>query len=428
MSKSLEPVLHLDIIENIVDILFKDDDAQGLQHMKTFSLTCQSFLPLCRKYIFASIEIVVGKRRSSKHIHVLETPTIAKYVRHLTIRIIKLKFDSHYFDQVGQHLTRLQYLTVSFGHSTLNHWDWHSLPSSMQCSLTNLMHLPTLRRLCLESIRDFIISDLLTCANLKYLSVNNIHITTEHDSVALQDPTGEIFGKAQQLGDITLDGKEILNLRYPPRFIVNDAACPAMELAKMVTPSLETSRRVGLIDDENPLEVFFAQELGDTTLDGKEIFYWLSTHHDVIVSDAACPDMELAEVVTPSLPTLRRVGFNVDFDGKDPLDVLCYELQRISGKNRLESIEMRIAVCQTGPKWDRLEEVLLFRSGWPMLKHISLIVDIHSHHDVPRIDAPFGIALKSLPQTQFTGLMSSKNFDFQFSVQEIFPNPYPFDL
>ena len=222
MSKSLAPVLHLDIIENVVDILF-NDDAEGLKYVKTFSLTCQSFLPLCKKYIFASIEIQVGNYRSSRRTDeafkrlLLETPAIAKYVRHLTIRIIydRQSKSRHSFDQVRQRLTRLKSLTISLWRPMkFALTNWNNIPSSMQCSLTNLMHLPTLSRLCLEFIKNFPILDLLTCANLKYFSVNNLHITTEHDPAALQDPTGEIFGKAQQLRDITLDGKEILNLWF----------------------------------------------------------------------------------------------------------------------------------------------------------------------------------------------------------------------
>ena len=219
MSKSLAPVLHLDIIENIVDILFKDD-AEGLQYVKTFSLTCQSFFPLCRKYIFASIRIQVGKPRSSRRTDetlqrlLLKTPAIAKYVRHLSILIIyhPPSKSRHSLDQVGQQLTRLKSLAISLWHPTLTKWS--CIPSSMLCSVTNLIHLPTVRRLRLGSMGIFPIFDLLTCANLKYISIDNLHITTEHDPAALQDPTGEIFGKAQQLRDITLDGKEILNLWF----------------------------------------------------------------------------------------------------------------------------------------------------------------------------------------------------------------------
>ena len=134
--------------------------------------------------------------------------------------------------------------------------------------------------------------------------------------------------------------------------------------------------------------------------------------------------MQLAKMITPSLPTLRRVEFRVIIDSgsQDPLAVVCDELEQISGKNRLESIKTEIiletdTVCRTGAEWGRLEQVLL-HSGWPMLEHISLLIVINSFHEL-RIDGPFGMALKSLPQTQFTHLMSCKHLDFQFSVEEV---------
>ena len=143
-----------------------------------------------------------------------------------------------------------------------------------------------------------------------------------------------------------------------------------------------------------------------------------------VVNDIDFGAMKLAKMVTPSLQTLRRVELNVIIDShsKDPLAVLCDELEHISGKNRLESIKIQIDLqididCRSGTEWGRLEKVLL-HSGWPMLKYISLVIVINSHYEL-RIDGPFGMALKNLPQTQFTGLMSSKNLDFRFSVQEI---------
>ena len=126
-------------------------------------------------------------------------------------------------------------------------------------------------------------------------------------------------------------------------------------------------------------------------------------------------------MVTPSLQTLRRIELRVLIDSysRDPLAVVCDKLEDISGENELESIELQIELhtnrdCWTGAEWGRLEKVL--QSGWPMLKHISLVIVIINYSEL-RIDSPFGMALKSLPQSQFTGLMSNKNLDFQFSVQ-----------
>lgn len=273
MSESTVPVVPLDIIENIVDTLI--NDAEGLQYVKAFSLTCQSFLPFCRKHILSSITIKTDSTRPSiKQPTVeafLETPAIAKYVRQLTISITQQPHsDYEYsFDQVVRQLTRLQSLTISLSYQPeygATSIDWNNLSSSMKRLLLNLMHLPTLTHLGLEAIKNFPISNFTTCANLKHLSLQELYITGEHDEVVshkpiqlqsldveirgskmpallaakfpdgrpvidLTDlekiiidfhddwrntavPTREIFKRAQRLRDISLDGKEISNLRF----------------------------------------------------------------------------------------------------------------------------------------------------------------------------------------------------------------------
>ena len=273
------PVLPLDIFENIVDILF-NDAKNGLRYVKALSLTCQSFLPSCRKHIFSSITIRTDSTRPSMRYPyaevsenlLLETPVIAKYVRRLTISILqqpRSEYD-YSFDQIARQLTRLQYLTISLSYqyqTPLN--DWNNIPSSMQRSLKNLMHLPTLIHLGLETIINFPISNLIACANLKNLSLQDLHITGKNDEagssllhkpIQLQSldvqirgsqvqallaaripdgrpvldltdlekisidsydnwsnvavPTREIFQRVRRLIDISLEGKEVLNLRF----------------------------------------------------------------------------------------------------------------------------------------------------------------------------------------------------------------------
>ena len=272
------PILPFDIIENIVGILI--DDVKGLQYVKALSLTCPSFLPCCRKHIFSCIEIKIDSTRPSTQYPtaeaferlLLDTPPIAKCVRHLTIHITQHRHSTHSFDQVGRQLTRLRSLTVSlWHHSRPSANNWNNIPSSMQSSLINLMHLPTLSNLYLESIRNFPIFNLITCASLKHLFVKDLDVSYEdeegpfsllHKPMQLQSldieisgwqtpgliaarcadgrpvidftclekiniyfsfhsgwrdaalPTREIFSKAQRLTDISLKGNEIWNLRF----------------------------------------------------------------------------------------------------------------------------------------------------------------------------------------------------------------------
>lgn len=126
--------------------------------------------------------------------------------------------------------------------------------------------------------------------------------------------------------------------------------------------------------------------------------------------------MQLAKMITPSLQTLKRIKLQgvIDNLSQDPLVGLCEELEDILGKNKLTYWQIVIArQVSNGTRWRRY----CLNPEWSMLKHVFLVIVINIWYGT-HIDSPFGMALKSLPQTQFAGLMSSKDLDIRFSVQE----------
>lgn len=143
----------------------------------------------------------------------------------------------------------------------------------------------------------------------------------------------------------------------------------------------------------------------------------------LLAPEAGFRAMQFAQVVTPSLQTLSRVYLTTVIEGasEDPLAGLCDELQQILGKNKLETLKIQIGVqmddeCRMGDEWGRLEKVLLKRSGWPMLNQVSLDIVVYNFRR--QEGGPFALALKGLPQTQFTRLTSAKHLNFRFSVRE----------
>ena len=91
-------------------------------------------------------------------------------------------------------------------------------------------------------------------------------------------------------------------------------------------------------------------------------------------------DLEFIKTITESLQTLRRLELSimVSFEEyPDPLGGICDWLEAISGRNKLESIEIYFYVTpsdyELNDTWHRLEEVLI-KSGWPDLKCISITV------------------------------------------------------
>lgn len=387
------PVLPLDVIENIIDILV-NENPRSLPYVKAFSLTCQSFLPLCRKHIFSSIDVEITD--SLEHLHsgeafgrfLLETPGIAKHVRQLSVRIEHHSESGYFFDQVSRQLTRLRSLTIlcsTLGEETVV--AWRDISSSMQRSLLSLIRLPTLTHLDLSSIRHFLISDLITCTNLKHLCTNGLFTADANDdevfSVLHKPIQLQVFvtmltpAVSKLLGSKCSDGRPVLDFTLLKK----------LRIVLHWTGHAHKAR-----------EIFSGtQQLTDV---------------DVTVADITFRIMDFANMITPSLQTLRRLRLSIDgWEMSDPVPDLCNQLETISGKNRLESIEIENHV--QSDEWDRLDRILL-APGWPMLERVSLTIVIF----VSEINSPFKRIVENLAQNKLSGLMSSKNLDFHFLVQE----------
>ena len=163
----------LEIEETILDLLAEDDESYSV--LKTCSLVCQAFLPICRKHIFGSIVLnennvtMLSAPTTDKFDRLLlETPEIADYMRKLDYNIRIADLTSPSIQKSLKRISRLEFLTVR------HHWqrptsDWSNNP--IRPALLHLLHLPTLTHFKLVGINGFIVSDLIPCVNLKYLDV-----------------------------------------------------------------------------------------------------------------------------------------------------------------------------------------------------------------------------------------------------------------
>ena len=178
----------LEVEETILELLAADEDDEGHSALKTCSLVCQAFLPICRKYLFGSIVINAHNSRSPPF-HAFErllreTPEIADYVRTLeyTFRIGDLTSPSiiRSIQESLMRISRLEFLTlrVLCRGRDLFRFDWSNNP--IRPALLHLLHLPTLTHFMVTGIKDFIISDLIPCVNLKYLEIGNMTMAAEN--------------------------------------------------------------------------------------------------------------------------------------------------------------------------------------------------------------------------------------------------------
>ena len=122
------------------------------------------------------------------------------------------------------------------------------------------------------------------------------------------------------------------------------------------------------------------------------------------------------------MQTLKHIVVNIDVDDDDvdPLFGIPSELEDMRTKNIIETVTIGILVgtdasCRQGDDWGRLDEVLS-TPGWFSLKRVSLAIEIANFF---RRDNELEVALRKLPETQFTRLSSSNSVSFDFEVNPL---------
>jgi hypothetical protein len=168
----MSSIFPLEIEEIILDILSEDDEDHSA--LKTCSLVCQAFLPICRKHIFGSIVLNDSKRFKCPDSHefvrlLSKSPEIADYVRKLDFTVRKGDMSIPSIQESLKRISRLESLTVlGWVPRTLN---WSNNP--IRPALLHLLHLRTLTHFNVTNFLDFVVSDLIPCVNLKYLHIGN---------------------------------------------------------------------------------------------------------------------------------------------------------------------------------------------------------------------------------------------------------------
>ena len=181
----MSSVLPIDILIQIVDIVGENKDTNLL---KELALVSHSFLQICSKHLFATIELHdahwMGCFPSSKKgfVKLLKSrPDVVKYIRKLTY-----KMQSTIYHQSSTHsilvnedhglsptlpnllrtIPRLNSLTIN-----ASRLDWKRLDSSLTSALLHLMQLPTINHIDLSFIQNFPLSSLTACVNVHRLDI-----------------------------------------------------------------------------------------------------------------------------------------------------------------------------------------------------------------------------------------------------------------
>ena len=179
-------MLPLEVLERIIDHVAKYDcnPYAKTYSIKACALTCHSFLPLCRKHIFASV-ILNARLASGYRIcptsddlnHLLSnSPHLAVYIRKLDYHFNENEFVTRrvlWLLPMFKSLVRLQKLSISYSPSVRGmKLDWMS--SSGRKILLPLLHCPTLTSISLSTIQNFALADLAGCVNLKKMKIQSL--------------------------------------------------------------------------------------------------------------------------------------------------------------------------------------------------------------------------------------------------------------
>ena len=161
-----------DIIDNVIAAVASGDDFDDKQLLKKCALVSSSFLLPSRKRLFSKISLRGESCCEEIYQFFIRNPVIQSSVRTV---ILNVKNDGSHFAQThettescrnriskwmnGTSLLAilrlpfcyLEHFSIIMDKSYLS-WDWNSFNSEMKDALSNFLHSPTLKTLCLDGI------------------------------------------------------------------------------------------------------------------------------------------------------------------------------------------------------------------------------------------------------------------------------------
>jgi hypothetical protein len=400
------PVLPFDVISLIIDIVGENKDTYLL---KELALVSHSFLQICSKHIFATVDLhdayTINPKRpiaSSKKgfIELLKSrPDVVKYIRKLTYKI------GHKFNIDDDHLLSLILSNFLHSFSLLNcltitaamatYQDWNRMDSSLTSALLHLMHLPTINHIDLLHIKNFPLSSLSSSVNL-----------LQFDILHLNYPYGLEENKIPEVV-----------VQSMPRICEFHTLRSALPTKKLLHAKRQDGQLAFNFTDLRRLSICFGDE--------QNIRYLLRNanlleelHLSVRYGQEF---VRLRDVLYSSARTLKVLGLSVDND--DGLIHLlfagfCEDLEAMAGHNILEALSFEAIVedeCDTedsiGSVLQNVEKVLV-KPGWSALRQVSFKFEILGNDSGSNLYEP----LQSLPDKYLSHLSKLESVAFNYSA------------
>ena len=385
-------VLPLDIIVLIIDIVGENKDTNLL---KQLSLVSHSFLHICRKHLFAAVDlrdaVPICNIPSSKRgfVKLLQSrPDVAKYIRKLKYKVSRNHDDNHLLPPILflPTFSRLNCLTITAK------WDWNTLDSSLTSALLHLMHLPTIDHINLSYIQNFPLSSLTPCVNLLRLDILQLDC----------------------LGPLVVDNSPEIVMEMMPKIREFRTFTSSRLTTKMLHAKWLDGRPAF-----NPMNLRCLSTNFTWDEDGTNIRYLLQNakllerlelivgRGKSLVGYLSCARaLKILNLVWVSL----RHGIVI-------LGGICEELEAIAGHNVLEALSFRVSVDSSdtedfvGSTIQKVENVLV-KPGWSMLRQVSFELIFPRYRNNPELLE----ALQSLPDKYLNHLPKLESVAFNYSA------------
>jgi hypothetical protein len=389
----MSTVLNFDIIALIIDIVGENKDTTLL---KELALVSHSFLQICSKHLFATINLHDATSRphvaSSKEgfLKLLKSrPDVVNYIRKLTYKVSyptrpSFNNDDHLLLPILRRIPRLNCLKINASYS-----DWNILDSSLTSGLLHLMHLPTVNHIDLSSIDNFPLSSLTPSVNLHRL---DILLLKECVSPKI-DVVSEMMPKIREFQTLY----------------------SSLSTTKLLYAKTQDGRPAFNFMDLRRLSMNFNYH-GDE----RNIRYLLQNAkllEELHLSVAH--DQNLVELLPPSARTLKVLSLTVFLDSVHLW--ICEVLEAMAGHNMLEALSFEVHVGGLGTE-DSIGSIIqnvatvLVKPGWSALRQVYFKV-LFASSEVSREDrAKLLETLQSLPDKYLSHLPKLVTFNFVAKV------------
>ena len=403
----MSPVLPFDIIALIIDIIGENNDSDA-NFLKELALVSHSFLQMCRKHLFATVELhdadPICHVASSKKgfVKLLESrPEIVKYIRKLTYTIdydhvlspqfsLDLNFDND--DNLLSPILPNFLRTISHLNSLKINASllvWNDMNPSLTSAFLHLMHLPTINHIDLSFIYNFPLSSLTPCVNLLRLDMSRLR-SSDGDGSPEFVVQSEILPKIREFrsSDTSLLTTKLINAKMQD----GRPAFNFMDLRRLSMSCLWYK------DFENIRYIL----QNATVLEKLQLYIGYQSL------------VGLRDVLSLSARTLKVFDLSVLSNPLTALTDLRDDLEVMAG---LESLSLKVQVegdeagDVVGSIFQRVEEVLV-NPGWSALRQVSFKVEIMPGGDSASLSA----ALQTLPDKYLSHLPKHESFAFNFSA------------